>query len=205
MTGARGPYGTRRVVLLACATIVALLLIPAASVGAATVTGSGGAIGKFTFSGALAGTLTIDRSWKVPPGNLAVAGCQITTTSTDADLNFFNAQLKLKGHLVTVNGGSSGVAATLDIQVSKDGNTESLAGLNAVALVTFNAWIDGKAVAWQSNTTPASKLKSSGTLTTNAKDTAGSVDAKLIPSTPAAGDVALAVKGSWSYCKPFES
>jgi hypothetical protein len=205
MNAARSLYRSRRVAPRACAVIVAMLLIPAASVAAATVTGSGGAIGKFTFSGALAGTLTIDRSWKVPPGNLAVAGCQITTTSTDADLNFFNAELKLKGHLVTVNGGSSGVAATLDIQVSKDGKTESLAGLNAVALVTFNAWIDGKAVMWQSNTTPASKLKSSGTVATNAKNTAGSVDAKLIPGTQAAGDTPLAVKGSWSYCKPFES
>jgi hypothetical protein len=205
MNVARSLNGTRRFVLFLCTVIVATLVIPAASVAGATVTGSGGTIGKFTFSGALAGTLTIDRTWKVPPGDVAVAGCQITTTSTDADLNFFNAELKLKGHLVVVNGGSSGVAATLDIQVSKDGNTESLAGLNAAALVTFNAWIDGKPDTWQSNTTPASKVKSSGTLTTNAKNTAGSVDAKLIPGTPAAGDAPLVVKGSWSGCKPFES
>jgi len=190
--------------LLACGVIAVMLLAPAASLASATVTGSGGTIGKFSFGGALTGTLAIDRSWTVPPGGLVTAGCQITSTSTDADLNFFNAKLKLKGHLVTVNGGSSGIAATLDIQVSKDGNTESLAGLNAVALVTFNAFIDGKAYTWQSNTTPASKLKGGGTLTTNAKNTAGSVNATLIPGSPAAGNAALTVKGSWSSCKPYQ-
>jgi hypothetical protein len=134
-----------------------------------------------------------------------VAGCQITTTPTDSDLNFFNAKLKLKRHLVTVNGGSSGIAAELDIQVSKDGNRESLAGLNAVALVTFDAFIKGKAYEWHSNTTPTSRFKGGGTVTTNAKNTAGSVDATLIPGTSAARhrNAALTVKGSWSYCKRF--
>ena len=103
---------------------------------------------------------------------------------------------------VTVNGGSAGVAAQLAIQVSKDGNKESLAGLNAVALVTFNASINGKAYVWASNTTPASKLKGGGTLTTNAKNTAGSLDATLIPGTPALEHTALTIKGSWTDCKP---
>lgn len=200
---ARHSIGTRRLAARACGVIAGLLLVPAAALADAAVTGSGGTVGKFTFGGALTGTLTTDRSWKVPPGDLIVAGCQITTTATDADLSFFDAKLKLKGHLVTVNGGSSGVAATLDIQVSKDGNRESLAGLNAVALVTFSAFINGKPYTWQSNTTPASKLKGGGTLTTNAKNTAGSVDATLIPGTPAVGNQALTVNGSWSYCKPF--
>jgi hypothetical protein len=183
--------------------IAAMLVAPAVSLAAMSVTGSGGTIGKFTFGGALTGRLAIDRTWTVPPGPIVVAGCQITTTPTDADLNFFNAKLKLKGRRVTVNGGSRGIAATLDIQVSKRGNKESLSGLNAAALVTFNAFIKGKAYEWQSNTTPTSKLKGGGTLRTNARNTAGSVDATLIPDTPAAGHAALKVKGSWSYCKPF--
>jgi hypothetical protein len=134
-----------------------------------------------------------------------VAGCQITTTSTDADLNFFNAKLKLNHHLVRVNDGSPGIAAEIDIQVSHAGNTESLAGLNAPALVSFNATINGKAYAWQSNTTPTSILKGGGTVRTNARNTAGSLDATLIPATPAALHLhrALTIKGSWSYCKPF--
>jgi hypothetical protein len=194
----------RRMAVTVCIVIAAMVLTPAASPAGATVTGSGGTIGRFTFGGALTGTVTTDRSWNVPPGGSVVAGCQITTTSTDADLNLFNAKLKQKGHLVTINGGSSGVAATVDIQVSKAGNKESLSGLNAAALVTFNAFINGKAHTWQSNTTPASKLKGGGTLKTNAKNTAGSIDAKLIPGAPTTGETALTVKGSWSYCKPFE-
>jgi hypothetical protein len=196
--------GTRRVTARLFAVIAAMLLAPAVPLALASVTGSGGTIGKFTFSGALTGKLAIARTWTVPPGPIVVAGCQITTTPTDAALNFFNAKLKLKGRLVTVNGGSSGIAATLDIQVSKRGNTESLSGLNAAALVTFSAFIKGKAYEWQSNTTPTAKLKGGGTLRTNARNTAGSVDATLIPDTPAAGNVALKVKGSWSGCKPFQ-
>jgi len=203
---ARRPIVTRRVAARALGVFAAILLVPVASVADARVTGSGGRIGKFTFGGVLTGRLTVDRSWTVPPGHLVVAGCQITTTSTDADLNFFNAKLKLRHHLVAVNGGSSGIAAELDIQVSKNGNTESLAGLNAVALVTFNAFIKGKAYAWQSNTTPTSPFPGGGTVTTNAKNTAGSVNARLIPVTPAARhrNAALTVKGSWSYCKRFK-
>jgi hypothetical protein len=195
--------GTRRLHWRALAVIAGLLLVPTVALAAGTVTGSGGTIGKFTFGGALTGTLTIDRSWTVSPGGLVTPGCQITTSSTQSDINFFNAKLKLKGRAVTVNGGSAGVAAQLAIQVSKDGNKESLAGLNAVALVTFNAFINGKSYVWGSNTTPASKLKGGGTLTTNAKNTAGSLDATLIPGTPALGHTALTVKGSWSDCKPF--
>jgi hypothetical protein len=203
--GARGPIITRRVSVRALGVFAAMLLAPVASLADARVTGSGGRTGRFTFGGALTGRLTIDRRWTVPPGGLVVAGCQITTTPTDADLNFFNAKLKLKRHLVTVNGGGSGIAAELDIQVSKDGNKESLGGLNAVALVTFNAFIKGKAYEWHSNTTPTSKFKGGGTVTTNAKNTAGSVDATLIPGTPAARrrNSVLTVKGSWSYCKRF--
>jgi hypothetical protein len=199
----RCPSGTRRLAWRALGAVAALLLVPAVSLAAAGVTGSGGTVGKFTFGGALTGTLTIDRSWTVPPGGLVTPGCQITTSSTQSDINFFNAKLKLKGHAVTVNGGSSGVAAQLAIQVAKNGKKESLAGLNAVALVTFNAYINGKSYEWQSNTTPASKLKGAGKLTTNAKNTAGSLNATLIPGTPAAGHTALTIKGSWSYCKPF--
>jgi hypothetical protein len=199
------PIGNRRVAWRAPLGIIAalLLLVPTVALADSTVKGSGGTVGKFTFGGALTGTLTIDRSWTVPPGGLVTPGCQITTTSTESDINFFNAKLKLKGRAVTVNGGSAGAAAQLAIQVSKDGDKESLAGLNAAALVTFNAFINGKAYDWQSNTTPASKLKGGGTLTTNAKNTAGSLDATLIPGTPAAGHTALTIKGSWSYCKPF--
>ena len=183
-----------------------MLLAPVASLADARVTGSGGRIGRFTFGGALTGRLTIDRNWTVPPGGLVVAGFQITTTSTDADLNFFNAKLKLRRRLVTVNGGSSGIAAELDVQVSKDGNTESLAGLNAVALVTFDAFIKGRAYEWHSNTTPTSRHKGGGTVTTNTRNTAGSIDATLIPGTPAARhrNASLTIKGSWSGCKPFK-
>ncbi len=206
MRAPRRPIVTRRVAARAFVVFAAMLLAPLASLADARVTGSGGAIGKFRFGGALTGKLTVDRSWTVPPGGLLVAGCQITTTSTDADLNFFNAKLKLRRHRVTVNGGSSGIAAELDIQVSKDGNTESLAGLNAVALVTFDAFIKGKAYEWHSNTTPTSRIKGGGNVKTNATNTAGSVDATLIPGTPAARhrNAALTVKGSWSYCKRFE-
>ena len=92
-----------------------------------------------------------------------------------------------------------------DIEVSKDGNNESLAGLNAVALVTFNAFIKGKPYEWHSNTTPTSKYTGGGTVTTNAHNTAGSVDATLIPGTRAARrrHTTLTVKGSWSDCKRF--
>jgi len=204
LRNARRSIGTRRVTVRACGVFAAMLLAPAVSLADASVTGSGGTIGRFTFGGALTGRLTTHRTWKVPPGGLIVAGCQITTTSTDADLNFFNARLKLKGHLVTVNGGSSGIAATLEIDVSKDGNTESLGGLNAPALVTFNAFIRGKAYSWHSNTTPTSKIEGGGTLRTNARNTAGSVDATLIPGSRADRGAALTVKGSWSYCKRFE-
>lgn len=207
LRAARRPIGIRRAASVWFGVVVAaLLLVPVASLANATVTGSGGSIGKFTFAGALTGRLTTDRSWTVPPGGLVVAGCQITTTPTDADLNFFNAKLKLRHHRVTVNGGSSGIAAELDIEVSKDGNKESLAGLNAVALVTFNAFIKSKPYEWQSNTTPTSKYTGGGTVRTNAHNTAGSVDATLIPGTAAARrrHMTLRVKGSWSYCKRFE-
>jgi hypothetical protein len=196
---------TRRVAARALGVFAAMLLVPVASLASVMVTGSGGRIGKFRFGGALTGRLTVDRRWTVLPGHLIVAGCQITTTSTDADINFFNAKLKLKHHLVTLNGGSNGIAAELDISVSQNGNTESLAGLNAPALVTFNAIIKGKAYEWHSNTTPTSRFKGGGTVSTNAHNTSGLVDATLIPGTPAAGhiDAALTVKGSWSYCKRF--
>lgn len=202
---ARRPLVTRRVTGRAFGLFAALLLAPVVSLADARVTGSDGRIGKFTFGGALTGRLNVNRSWTVPPGHLVVAGCQITTTPTDADLNFFNAKLKLRRHPVTVNGGSSGIAAELDIQVSKNGNTESLSGLNAVALVTFDAFIKGKAYEWHSNTTPTSRFKGGGTVTTNARNTAGSVDATLIPGTPAARhrNSVLTVKGSWSYCRRF--
>lgn len=195
----RGAWG-------AFAVITALLLMPGGSVASATMPhGSGGTIGKFKFGGALTGRVRTYRKWTVPPGPLVIAGCQITTTSTDADLNLFNAKLKLKHHLVKVNGGGLGIAAEIDIQVSKDGNTESLAGLNAPALVSFNAIIKRKAYAWQSNTTPTSILKGGGTVRTNARNTAGSVHATLIPTTPAALHLhrALTINGAWSYCKPF--
>ncbi len=195
-----------RVAWRAFVVIAASLLVPGGSLASAIMPrASGGTIGKFKFGGALTGRLRTYRRSTVPPGHLVVAGCQITTTSTDADLNFFNAKLKLKHHLVTVNGGGPGIAAEIDIQVSKDGNTESLAGLNAPALVSFNAIIKGKAYAWQSNTTPTSILNGGGTVRTNSRNTAGSVDATLIPTTPAALRVhrALTIKGSWSYCKPF--
>jgi hypothetical protein len=194
-----------RVAVAAFGVTAVMLLLPSGSLATPTVRGSGGKIGRFTFGGALTGKLKTYRRWTVPPGGLVVAGCQITTTPTDADLNFFDARLKLKHHLVTVNGGNYGIAAELDIQVSTDGNTESLAGLNAPAIVTFNAFIQGKAYAWQSNTTPTSMFEGGGTLTTNARNTAGSVDATLIPVTPAARHLhkTLTVKGSWSHCAPF--
>jgi hypothetical protein len=200
---ARRVIGAQSVPARLGAVIAAMLLVPAVSLAGPSVTGSGGTIGKFTFGGALAGSLKIARTWTVPPGPIVVAGCQITTTPTEADLNFFNAKLKQKGRLVAVNGGSDGIAATLEIDVSKDGNQESLSGLNAVAEVTFNAFVKGKAYEWHSNTTPISKLKGGGTVRTNARNTAGSLNATLIPGTPSAGHTALKIKGSWSNCKPF--
>jgi hypothetical protein len=197
------PVSPRRVLSRACLLSLPILFVLGASAASASPIGSGGTIGTISFGGALTGTLKTDLRWNVSPG-LVVAGCQITTSSTQADLNFFNAKLKRKGHLVTLNGGGVGIPATLDVEVSKDGNKESLAGLNAVALVTLNAVIGGKAYTWQSNTTPVSKLKSSGTVRTNSKNTGGSVDASLIPGTPSAGDAALRVKGSWSHCQPFK-
>jgi hypothetical protein len=197
---------TWRVAWRALAVVAVLLLLPGGSLARTMMPrGSGGTIGSFKFGGALTGRLKTYRKWTVPPGPLIVAGCQITSTPTDADLNFFNAKLKQKHHLVTVNGGSPGIAAEIDIQVSRRGNTESLAGLNAPAIVSFNAIIKGKAYAWQSNTTPTSILKGGGTVRTNARNTAGSVDATLIPTTTAALHMhrALTIKGSWSYCKPF--
>jgi hypothetical protein len=197
---------TWRVAWRAFAVVAVLLLMPAGSLANGMMPrGSGGTIGSFKFGGALSGRLKTSRKWTVPPGPLIVAGCQITTTPTEADLNFFNAKLKLKGHMVTVNGGSPGIAAEIGIQVSRRGNTESLAGLNAPALVSFNAFVKGKAYAWQSNTTPTSPLKGGGTVRTNARNTAGAVDATLIPTTPAALHLhrALTIKGSWSYCKPY--
>ena len=206
LNNAHRPIVIRGVAAGALAVFAAMLLAPVGSLADARVKGSGGTTGRFRFGGALTGRLTVDRRWTVPPGGLVVAGCQITTTPTDADVNFFNAKLKLKRHLITVNGGGSGIAAELDIQVSKDGNRESLAGLNAVALVTFNAFIKGKAYEWHSNTTPTSRFKGGGTVTTNAKNTAGSVDATLIPGTPAAShrNAALTIKGSWSRCNRFK-
>jgi hypothetical protein len=197
----------RRVSIRAFALIAALLLLPAAALAFAPPRGSGGKIGKFTFGGPLTGKLTTFRKWTVPPGPIFVAGCQITTTPTEADLNFFNAKLKLKHHRVTVNGGSPGIAADLDIDVSTNGNTESLSGLNAQAIVSFDAFIKGKAYAWESNTTPTSPFQGGGTVRTNAKNTAGSVNATLIPTTPAALHLhrTLTVKGSWSHCKPFHA
>lgn len=185
--------------------IAVLLLVPAESLANATPRGSGGTIGKFTFGQALTGKLRTYRKWTVPPGNLVVAGCQISTTPTESDVNFFNAKLKRHHHLVTVNGGSRGIAAEINVDVSKRGNTESLAGLNAAAIISFNAFIKGKAYAWASNTTPTSPLPGGGTVTTNAGNTAGSLDATLIPTTPAALHlhVALTIKGSWSHCRPF--
>jgi hypothetical protein len=76
-------------------------------------------------------------------GGLVVAGCQITTTSTGVDLSSFKWNRKSKGDPVPVDGGCSGVTATLDIHVSKNGNmcnTESLSGQNAVARVTTAPW-----------------------------------------------------------------
>lgn len=205
LSTARRTIRLRRVTVRTFAVIAAMLLMPAGSLASAIVRGSGGRIGKFTFGGALNGKLRPYRRWTVPPGGLVVAGCQITATPTEANINFFDAKLKLKHRRVTVNGGASGIPAELGIEVSQAGNTESLAGLNAPALVTFDAVIKGKAYEWHSNTVPSSPVPGGGTLTTNARNTAGSLDATLIPGTPAARRThkTLTVKGSWSHCKSF--
>jgi hypothetical protein len=200
----RGQIRARGAVAVLGGVVVALLLVPAASLAGSPVTGSGGAIGSFSFFGKLKGKLTVDKTWTVNPGHEVLAGCQITTTSTDVIIDFFNAELKMKGRRVVVNGGTPGVAAQLEVDASQLGTTESLAGLNATALVTFNAIINGKSYVWASNTTPTSKVVTSGTLTTKAGNTGGSVDATMAPGTPAAGGSPLTIKGSWSHCQPFK-
>jgi hypothetical protein len=197
------PPSARRAFAGSCAALAALL-VPAASVAGSPATGSGGTIGTFHFGGTLKGTLTIDKTWTVNPGHEVLAGCQISSTPTDAIIDFFNASLELNGRRVAVNGGTPGVAAQLEVDASRLGTTEPLAGLNAVAEITFNAIINGKPYEWQSNTTPISKIVTSGKLTTEHGNSGGSIEATMAPGTPASGSSPLTIKGSWSHCQPYK-
>jgi hypothetical protein len=202
----------RAVAVLVGVAALFALSFPALMLGAATPTG--GTIGTFKFSGELGGTLKAPKRWNLG-STLTQAGCEKTVNKTSFNVFFYNVKLTLNGHETALIGGYQGAAILLNVVVRKYGDTESFANRATPggvpdfgASVNFNAYSGRTAYSWETNA-GSSTVVSSGTITTNAKGTGGSLSATLVPTgtglpTGVSGHATalLTIKGSWSSCVP---
>jgi hypothetical protein len=169
-----------------------------ALVTAATATA--GTIGTFTFSGQVAGKLTVPQIGSIKKYGVALPykGCQVGQESTSALINFFNVKLALNGSK------TAETAVVANLSVTKTGTTESLVP-NAADddnAFTFSVEVGSKTYNWSAD---------SGTLTTKANNDGGSVNAELIPTgsnnnnplEAGAATKPVHVSGSWSSCTPW--
>jgi hypothetical protein len=146
---------------------------------AVAVVSAKGSSGSFRFSGAISGTLKVEAF--LPPGRIST-GCQISTQAGTDVIQWDSAKLDV--------GGKSETVGYLDMQIDVDkfGRTYSMkvdssgASLGSVQLSL------GKS-SWMSD---------SGTITTTAGGTSGSVSGKLAPQ--GRSGRAVTISGSWAGC-----
>jgi hypothetical protein len=206
------PRSARR---LACAfialTAVGAMSEPTLALATVTPKPGGGTLGKFTFSQELSGSVTEPNTWTV--GYFKSAGCQKTVDPGELNIAFYNVKLKLNGKATVLTGGNSTLPAFLSVSVQKYGNKESVNNTSSnpadgefMASSGITLWVGHDSYGWLTNSGSA-KVKSSGTVTTNATGTAGSLDVTMVPvgtgetsglTSKAKG--LLTVKGSWSTC-----
>jgi hypothetical protein len=203
-----------RVGVVAALAVLATLSFPAASLGG--VQASGGTIATLAFSGQLAGEVKVARKWILSPG-LSQVGCEKTIDKTSFNLFLYHVKLKLNGHETALNGDVEDAAIELFGSVQQYGDSESVANQGSaggapsfLASVGFNAYVHHQIYSWDTNSGTATML-SSGTITTNAKGTAGSLSATLLPAgtgVPSGGSglatEPLSISGSWKDCQPFK-
>ena len=213
-TPRRTPYHRANVPTIAALVALCALSLPSLTLAAYTPTG--GTIGTFRFSGELRGTLKAPKLWNLGY-TLTQAGCEKTIAKTSFNVFFYNAKLALNGTKIVLTGGYQGAAMLLNVVVQKYGNTESFANKGTpggapdfVAGVSINAYDGHEEYSWETNAGSASVV-SSGTITTNAQGTGGSLEATLIPSgtglpTGVSGHATtpLTIRGSWTSCVPFK-
>ncbi len=200
--------------MIAALVAVCALFLPSLTFAAYTPTG--GTIGTFRFSGELHGTLKAPKSWNLGY-TLTQAGCEKTIAKTSFNVFFYNAKLALNGTAIVLTGGYPGAAVLLNVVVQKYGNTESLGNTGTTggapdfaAAVSINAYDGHKLYSWETNAGSATVV-SSGTITTNAQGTGGSLDATLVPTgtglqtgVSGAATSTLTIRGSWMNCVPFK-
>jgi hypothetical protein len=213
-TPCRVPIGrpNRRVI----ATVVALCALSLPGLTRAADTPTGGTIGTFTFSGELHGALKTAKIWNLGY-TLTQAGCEKTVAKTSFNVFFYNVNLALNGASAVLTGGFQGAAVLLNVVVEKYGNTESFANRAApgsppdfMASVGFSAYHGHAQYTWETNAGSATVL-SSGTITTNATGTGGSLTATLVPAgtglpsgLSSHATAPLKLRGSWTSCVPFK-
>jgi hypothetical protein len=205
---------SRWLLFATAAAALGVLLFPAFTLARATPAGP--TIGKFTFSGELGGTVKVPKKWDLGY-TLTQVGCEQTVDTTSLNLFLYNVKLTLNGRRTALTGGVAAAAIPLFVEVEKYGDTESVANLAAPeeapdfkASIGINAYLGRTLYSWSSNTGSATEL-TSGTITTNPRGTAGSLQATLLPSgtgfpegVEGHATAPLHVSGSWSSCKPYK-
>jgi hypothetical protein len=177
---------------LACAAL--LTHATGASAG-----GTGATVAKASVTGELSGALTAPGLQTASDG-LTEYGCQVSpNTDQDVTLNFKPAKVKLDGHATTVS------RMLFGINVTKDGNTESLAPQDNSFnnSLTFELKAGGRLYAWQSV---------AGTVRSSAGARSGSFNATLAPSgsqelpmpDKTAASASIHMRGSWTGCHTGE-
>lgn len=198
-------------------TLVAIAALGGLSLPAlalAMVKPADGANGKFTFSGELGGTVKLPSKWNIGYGDLE-AGCQKTVDPTDFNILFYNVKLRLNGHETVLAGSDGNVDQPIifGLSVRQYGDTESFANQASPsgspdfpASADINLWAGHTAYDWETNAGSATVV-SSGTITTNARGTSGSLSATLVPvgtGLPAGVEghetATVTIKGSWTSC-----
>jgi hypothetical protein len=197
---------SKRTRLIATTVTAVALAFPVASL--AGITGSGGTNAKLTFSGQLAGKIKVAKKWNLGD-TLTQAGCEHTVDKTSLNLFLYNVKLKLNGKQTALTGGFKGAAIDVFVEVQKYGDSESLANQSGdyLADVALNVYSGRTMYSWDTDSGNGTTLVSAGTVTTNAKGTAGSLTATMVPSgtglpSPDSGaaNAPVTVSGSWTSC-----
>jgi hypothetical protein len=184
---AKSSRSTRRLAcgLVALAAVAVISAPTLASAATPTPKPGGGTLGRFTFSGALSGSVTEPNDWTV--GFFKSAGCQKTVDNGELNISFYDVKLKLNGKTTLLTGGDSTLPAFLFVGVQKYGNKESVANAGSTpadaeytASSGINLWLGHTEYSWQTNSGSAT-VKSSGSITTNAAGTKGSLDVTMVP------------------------
>ena len=199
--------------LIAVAVVVGLSL-PALALAAA-ISPIGGTVSKFALTGELQGTLSAPKKWNLG-FTLTQAGCEKTVDKTSFNVFFYNVKLTLNGRKTTLNGGFQGAAIMLNVEVQKYGTTEPFGNQDVngapdnVASANLNVYAGKTFYSWQTNAGSAT-VNASGTITTNAAGTGGTINATLIPTgtglpTGISGHETsdITVKGSYADCVQFK-